>query len=97
MKCYYLAGEGASHPSDGGQQANGMADAAAENHSAQGAAENGGPQTLAAAGQPEANGHAQHSAEAASPAEEILLIPADAGIPQTTPQRLPTSHACSRL
>ena len=70
------AGEGAS-PS-AGHQANGTADAASD-HSAAGAVENGGPGTSTAAELPEANGDVQQSAEAVGPADEILLIPADAG------------------
>lgn len=70
-------------PSAESHQANGTAAgaaAAAGDCSAEGAAENGGPESSAAAEEPEANGHPQQSAEATQPADEILLIPADAGM-----------------
>ena len=76
------AGGDATQAAGSSSQANVAADAApladASAGSAHPAAENGGPGTSAAQ-QAVANGHLQSAETATPPAEEILLIPADAG------------------
>ena len=83
--CCYDAGEGAAQSAGASHQANGTADAAPSgSHSIEAAVENGGPESSAAAAHKEANGHPEQSTEAASPADEILLVPADAGAIQSS-------------